>query len=66
MVFAEYFFCEQIGARMAKVVCVRQRERARVSGASRARSLERCRDCDQGREIEAELEARHETVQPGH
>jgi len=56
MMFDQFFWCDTYGQRMAKSVCVAQQKRAQVKGASRARSPERCRNCDQGREIRAELE----------
>lgn len=55
MMLESYFFCEALNQRLAKVVCVTMQDRAAVKGSSRARSLYKCRACDQGKEIRKEL-----------
>ena len=57
MTFDDFFFCEKLNQRLAKSVCVQLQERAKVKGASQAKSLKHCRWCDEGKRIAAEPRA---------
>ena len=54
--FEKFFFCETYKQRMAKSVCVQLQARASVKGYSRARSLQKCAHCDQGKQVRADLQ----------
>ena len=57
MTFVKFFYCEHNKQRMAKVVCLQFQTRAKIVGASRAGSLDKCFHCAQGEEIVREVEA---------
>ena len=58
--FEKFFHCDRRDIELAKVVCVQLQERAKVKGASKALTLQKCRACDQGKEIAESMAQRAE------
>lgn len=54
---SKYFFCEAYGIQLYKPICIdRQKQAKKVTTPKLKKKWKRCRHCEQGRQIKAEIE----------